>query len=152
MDINTCFATIGDLRSLASYANFVPAATSIILAGFVLRRAINRQKAIAFASFIGVFSLWLVSSGIIWTTNNYYLVATFWSPIDYFEILFFLLAFCFFYIDIFDSIPRWLNAIILLIATVSFVITVIGQGTFGFDQSCCNMNNNGFLTQYDLWV
>lgn len=152
MDINTCFATIADLRSLASYANFVPAATSIILAGFVLRRSVNRQKAVAFASFIGVFSLWLIAAGIIWTSNNYYLVAALWSPIDYFQLIFFLLLFCFFYLDIFVSIPRWLSSIVLFVAVAPFIINLLGQGAFGFDQPWCNMNNNEFLTSYDLWV
>ena len=152
MDINTCFTTIGDLRSLASYANFVPAAASIILAGFVLFRSNNMKKAIAFASFVGVFSLWLIAAGIIWASDNYYIVAAFWSPIDYFALLFFLLLFCFFYIDIFDNIPRWISTLVVLIASVSFGITVIGNGTFGFDQSWCNMNNNEFLTVYNLWV
>jgi signal transduction histidine kinase len=134
------------------YANFVPAITSIILAGFVLRKAVNRQKAIAFASFVGVFSLWLIAAGIIWTSNNYYLVAALWTPIDYFQLLFFILLFCFFYLDIFDSIPRWLSAIVLSLITAPFVINLLEQGAFGFDQPWCNMNNNEFLTSYNLWV
>lgn len=152
MDINTCFTTIGDLRSLALYANFVPAVTSIILAVFVLLKAQNRQKAMAFASFVGVFALWLIAAGIIWTSDNYYLVAALWTPIDYFQLLFFLLLFCFFYLDIFTTMPRWLSVIVFLVAMVSFVINIMGQGASGFDQPWCNMYNSEFLTSYDLWV
>ncbi len=152
MDINTCFATVADLRNLASYANFAPAFTSIILAGFVLRKAVNRQKAIAFASFVGAFALWLIVNGIIWTSNNYYVVAALWTPIDYFALLFFLLLFYFFYIDIFGYIPRWISVIILLTASVSFAVNLLGQGAFGFDQAWCNMFNNEFLTIYNLWI
>ena len=152
MDINTCFATTADLRSLALYANFVPAATSVILAGFVLWKANNRGKAIAFASFVLVFSLWLIASGIIWTSNNYYLVAGLWSPISYFELLFFLLLFCFFYLDIFGSIPRWLSGVMVLIASVSFVTNLFGRSVSGFDLPWCNMNDSGFLASYDLYI
>ncbi|MFZ2500448.1 MAG: hypothetical protein WAW90_00460, partial [Minisyncoccia bacterium] len=80
------------------------------------------------------------------------MVAALWSPIDYFELLFFILLFCFFYLDIFDSIPRLLSVIVVLLSSVSFVINVLGHGAFGFDQAWCNMNNNGFITSYDLWV
>ncbi|MCX6786623.1 MAG: HAMP domain-containing sensor histidine kinase [Candidatus Kaiserbacteria bacterium] len=152
MDLNTCFATIGDLRSLALYANFVPAAASIILGGFVVWKANNRQKAIAFASFVGVFSLWLIANGIIWTSNNYYLVAGLWSPISYFELLFFLLLFRFFYLDVFDSIPRWLNIPVTLAAVGSFVINVLGQSVSGFDLSWCNMNDSELLASNNLYI
>ena len=152
MDLNTCFATTSDLRSLALYANFVPAATSVILAGFVLWKASNRGKAIAFASFVGVFALWLVASGIIWTSNNYYLVAALWSPINYFELLFFLLLFCFFYLDIFDTIPRRLGISVSLVAVVSFVINLLSKSVSGFDLSWCNMNESWFLPSYDLYA
>jgi len=152
MDINTCFATIGDLRSLALYANIVPAVTSIILAGFVLYRAVDRPKAYLFAGFAGVFSLWLLTNSILWNSNDYYLVAGFWSAMNYFEILFFLLLFCFFCLDVFPAISRWFSAIMLLIASVPFVINLMGQSVSGFDQAWCNMNNSAFLNSYDLWV
>ena len=152
MDINTCFATTSDLRSLALYANFVPAATSVILAGFVLWRANNRQKAIAFASFIGVFALWLVANGVLWTSNNYYLIAGLWSPISYFELMFFLLLFCFFYLDVFDKIPRWLGTSISLLTIFSFATNILGRSVLGFDLSWCNMNDSELLALNNLSI
>ncbi|MFA6278873.1 MAG: HAMP domain-containing sensor histidine kinase [Candidatus Paceibacterota bacterium] len=152
MDINTCLATTVDSRSLALYANIVPAVTSIILAGFVLRRAVDRPKAYLFAGFAAVFSLWLLANSILWNSNDYYLVAGFWSAMNYFEILFFLLLFCFFCLDVFPVISRWLSAIMLLIASVPFAINLMGQSVSGFDQAWCNMNNSAFLNSYDLWV
>ena len=91
MDINTCFATTFDVRTLALYANIVPALTSIILAGFVLRSAVDRSKVYMFAGFVGVFSLWLLANSVLWTSNDYYLVAGLWTPLAYVELLFFLL-------------------------------------------------------------
>ncbi len=152
MDINTCLATTIDSRSLALYANIVPAVTSIILAGFVLRRAIDRPKAYLFASFVGVFSLWLLANSVLWNSNDYYLITGLWIPMAYFELLFFLLLFCFFWLDVFSFIPRWLSAIVLLIASGSFVFNILGNVAPGFDQAWCNVNVNGFLLSYDLWV
>ncbi len=152
MDINTCVATTIESRSLALYANIVPAVTSIILAGFVLRRATDRTKAYLFAGFSGVFSLWLLANSILWNSNDYYLIAGLWPPMAYFELLFFLLLFCFFFLDIFDSLPHWFNIGVLLTAAVSFVINLHGDASSGFDQAWCNMNNSSFLNNYDLVV
>ncbi|MBI4066017.1 HAMP domain-containing histidine kinase [Candidatus Kaiserbacteria bacterium] len=150
MDINTCLATTVDSRSLALYANIVPAVTSIILAGFVLRRAIDRPKAYLFAGFVGVFAIWLLANSVLWNSNNYYLIAGLWTPLAYVELLFFLLLFCFFYLDIFSVIPRWMSAIVLLTASVSFIVNVRGKAASGFDQAWCNVYNSEFLNNYNL--
>jgi len=152
MDINTCLATTIDSRALALYANIVPAITSIILAGFVLRRATDRPKAYLFAGFVGVFSLWLLANSILWNSNDYYLITGLWIPMAYFELIFFLLLFCFFWLDVFSFIPRWLSAGVLLVASISFVVTILGHVASGFDQSWCNINVNGLLLSYHLWV
>src|SRR3989344_6415821 len=152
MDINTCLATTVDSRSLALYANIVPAVTSIILAGFVLRRAVDRPKAYMFAGFVAVFSLWLLANSILWNSNDYYLIAGLWTPMAYFELLFFLFLFCFFCYDVFPKTSRWLNISVLLIATVSFIVNVRGQAASGFDQSWCNVYNSEFLNNYNLGV
>ena len=152
MDINTCFATTFDVRTLALYANIVPALTSIILAGFVLRSAVDRSKVYMFAGFVGVFSLWLLANSVLWTSNDYYLVAGLWTPLAYVELLFFLLLFCFFYLDVFSVIPRWLSALVLVTTAVSFVINVLGGASAGFDQAWCNMYNSEFLNNYNLGV
>ncbi|MFA5745066.1 MAG: HAMP domain-containing sensor histidine kinase [Candidatus Paceibacterota bacterium] len=152
MDINTCFATTFDSRALALYANIVPAVASIILAGFVLRRAIDRPKAYLFAGFVSVFSLWLLANSILWNSNDYHLVTGLWIPMAYFELVFFLLLFCFFWLDVFSSIPRWLSTGVFITASVSFVFTLLGYVASGFDQSWCNINVNELLLSYHLWV
>jgi signal transduction histidine kinase len=152
MDINTCLATTIDSRSLALYANIVPAVTSIILAGFVLRSAVDRPKAYLFAGFVCVFSLWLLANSLLWNSNDYYLIAGFWSAMNYIELLFFLLLFCFFCLDVFPIISRWVSASVLLVASVPFVINLIGKSVSGFDQAWCNMNNSVFLNNYDLGI
>ncbi|MEK7515827.1 MAG: HAMP domain-containing sensor histidine kinase [Patescibacteria group bacterium] len=152
MDINTCLATTIDSRSLALYANIVPAVTSIILAGFVLYRAVNRPKAYLFAGFVGVFALWLLANSVVWNSNDYYLITGLWIPMAYFELLFFLLLFCFFWLDVFSLVPRWLSAVILLVASVSFVVNIFDRVAPGFDQVWCNVNVNESLLSYDLWI
>lgn len=155
MDINTCAtiaASLGDIRALALYANLVPAAMSLVLAGFVLFRAIDRSKAYVFAGFVCVFALWLVGNAIVWTSNDYYLVAGFWSPLAYLELLFFLVLFCFFYIDIYSHLPRAVSIVVILIAAVSLFVNLAGQSIAGFELVWCNMHNSEFLNVYNLWV
>lgn len=155
MDINTCYtiaASIGDIRSLALYANVVPAVTSVILAGFVLLKAVDRPRAYSFSGFVFVFSLWLLSNSVVWNSNDYFLIAGLWSAMAYFEILFFLLLLCFFWLDIFSTIPRWLSSAVLVTASVSFVTNLLGHSVSGFDQPWCNVNDNGVLIEYHLWA
>jgi hypothetical protein len=117
-----------------------------------LRRAVDRPKAYLFAGFVGVFSLWLLANSILWNSNDYYLITGLWIPMAYFELLFFLLLFCFFWLDIFSTIPRWISAVVLIISTGSFVFNVLGYVAPGFDQAWCNVNVNKLLLTYDLWV
>jgi len=152
MDINTCFETTVGSRGLALYANVAPAIASLILAGFVWYRASNRTKARLFASFVGVFALWLLANGVIWNANDYYLVAALWSPLAYLELAFFLLLFGFFYFDIYNKIPLWLNGLVVLISAPSFALMVTGRATEGFEQMWCNIIDNQNLISYHLGI
>lgn len=151
MDLNTCYATTESMRNLALYSHLIPASAILLLAGFVLWKSVNRLKAWTFASFCGTFSLWLLSDLVIWMANNYHLVAALWAPIDFVEIIFFLLLFEFVCIDLFpEKRPRWLSPFILVAALVPFLTTVTGQSVLGLEQSVCEMVNNEFIQNYKL--
>lgn len=151
MDINTCAATTEGIRDLALYAHIIPSAAIVLLALFVLWKAPNRKKAWVFSGFCAAFAAWLLSALVIWTTNDYYLVAALWAPIDYVEIVFFLLLFWFVCIDLYpDALPRWLPAYIALAALPPLVITLAGRSVLGLDQTVCEMTNNEFVQNYKL--
>ena len=151
MDINTCFETTASMRELALYAHLIPAAAVILLAVFVLWKASHRFKAWTFASFCATFALWLFSDFVLWTSNNYHLVATLWAPIDFLEMAFFLLLFEFVCIDFFpDGRPKWLSPFILVAACVPFFTTLTGQSVLGLNQPVCEMINNDFIQNFKL--
>ncbi len=151
MDVNTCFATTESIRGLALYAHLIPASAVLLLASFVLWKAGNRLKALTFAGFCGTFALWLLSALVIWTSDNYHLVAALWAPIDFVEVIFFLLLFEFVCVDLFPRArPHWISPFILMAAIVPFLTTVGGLSVLGLDQSVCEMVNNDFVQNYKL--
>ena len=151
MDVNTCYATTEGIRGLALYAHLIPASAILLLAGFVLWKAADRVKARMFAGFCATFALWLLSALVIWTSNDYDLVAALWAPIDFIEVVFFLMLFDFVCIDLFPKRrPRWLEPFILLAASVPFFTTLAGTSVLGMDQSVCEMINNDFVQNYKL--
>ena len=151
MDVNTCFATTASIRDLALYAHLIPASAVILLSVFVLWKAVNRFKAWTFASFCATFALWLFSDLVLWTSNNYHLVAALWAPIDFVEIVFFLLLLEFVCIDLFpEGRPRWVSSFILISAAIPLAITLLGQSVHGLNHAVCEMINNDFIQTYKL--
>lgn len=150
MDINTCFETTSHLRSLALYANLVPAITSLILAAFVFMKAVDRPRANFFIAFVVVFAMWLSSNAILWTSNDYYLVAGFWSAMNYLEISFFLLIFLYFLQEVLPASVRWFGIGAIGVAAISFVTNLAGKSVSGFDLTWCNMENSEFLNTFNL--
>lgn len=153
MDINTCQATTEGVRLLALYAHLIPASAILLLGAFVSWKASDRVKALVFASFCGSFALWLLSALIIWTFDDYNLVAAFWAPIDFIEIVFFLLMFYFVYIDLFKPTTTiYLQCLVISAAAPSFILTVLGRSVLGLDQSVCEMVSNDFVIHYKLYL
>ena len=151
MDINTCLATTGAYRDLALYAHVIPALATLILGTFAYLRAVHRLKAMYFFTFSLAFAIWLVSDMLVWTLDSYDVVAAFWSPLDFIEIVFFLLLFGFVCIDLYESrAVVFLNPLILLAAGVPFVITIASTAVFEMYQPACEMQENPFLARYKL--
>ncbi len=151
MDINTCLATTDSVRNLAMYSHLVPALATLVLGTFAFTKTQDRLKGFAFFTFVLIFAAWLVGDFIVWVSNSYQLVATFWAPLDYFEIAFFLSLLFFVFITFFPNKPRWGMCLLILAAVVvPFALTVMGNSLLEFNQPQCEMLENAFLTQYKL--
>lgn len=153
MDVNTCYLGTVGLRELALYSHLIPAVATMVLSVFALLRAPNRRKASLFFAFALTFSLWLVADMVNWTTNSYYWVAATWAPLDYLNIVFFLILIGFVYNEVFEKAsPRWLMAFVGLASLIPFYITVSGNAVHEFNQPVCEMIGNDFLAQYKFAV
>ncbi|MEK7107344.1 MAG: HAMP domain-containing sensor histidine kinase [Patescibacteria group bacterium] len=151
MDINTCFATTDAYRDLALYSHLIPAVAIFVLGFFAYQKAENRHKAEYFFAFVIGFALWLLGDLVLWTSNNYNLVAAVWQSMDYIEIVFFLLLFGFICDDLLPArVRRWIYPALLLASAAPFVITVTGNAVLGLNQPQCEMINARLIENYKL--
>lgn len=150
--LNTCFETTNEVRSLAYYSHLVPIISSLFLGAVVYLYAKNRDKAILFTGFLFTLSLWLIGDLVAWTSNNYYFVAGFWSPLDYLNILFYLFIFAFIVFNFIKSKKLQIVGIILggLAAIIPLLLTVAGLAVHEFDEPNCEMYGNDLLAVYKL--
>jgi len=106
-----------------------------------------------FISFALFFCLWLLGDVIIWTSNNYNLVTFFWAPLDYINVIFFLLGVYFFVVlERGKDISHWFKLLLLAISLPAWWITITYQSIPEFYQPVCEAFNSEFLTQYKLYV
>lgn len=149
---NTCFESAKDYRALAYYSHLLPIIISLIIGTVVVLYARNRDKAILFYSFTISLCLWLAGDLIVWTSNNYNLVAAFWSPLDYLNVLFYLFIFLFAVYDFTtNKRARIIAAVLGALATLPpFLITLAGVAVYEFDEPNCEMAGNEWLALYKL--
>lgn len=148
---NSCFLGTEGLRDLALYSHLVPALATFVLGIFALLRSEERVKAWYFFLFTSAFALWLSSDLVNWMSDDYYLVAATWAPLDYLEIVFFALLAGFACVDMLGSATSRAIVFALAVGTVApFVITIMGTAVFEFNQPLCEMAGNEFLAQYKI--
>ncbi|MFZ2886483.1 MAG: HAMP domain-containing sensor histidine kinase [Minisyncoccia bacterium] len=153
MDANSCYLGTVGLRELALYSHLIPALATLVLGLFAFSQAGDRVKASIFFAFSITFSLWLFADMFNWISNNYFLVAATWAPLDYINIVFFLLLFYFVFIDLSGrTVPWWLAGAVLTAAGIPFFITATGNSVYEFNQPVCEMLGNDFLANYKLAV
>jgi signal transduction histidine kinase len=150
--INTCLELAGPVRSLALYSHLLPIFVSITLGYFVLRLGGKQSSSILFAAFTLLLSAWLAGDLITWHINDYYIVAGFWSSLDFLNILFYLVFTCFFIVQALrkDYLPLSLALTAILIAIPPFILTVAGLAVGEFDETNCEMAGNSFFALYKL--
>jgi len=150
-DINTCFATTDIYRNLALYSHLIPALATFVLGFFAYLRAPSRNKAGIFFAFSITFGLWLIADLLNWVSNGYHIVAATWAPLDYINIVFFLLLFCFAWTDLLERpMPPLFVWFIALAAAIPLGVTLSGNAVFEMNLPSCEMLGNNFLAQYKL--
>jgi hypothetical protein len=79
-------------------------------------------------------------------------VSTFWSSLDFLNILFYLVFACFFIVQSLrkNYVPLSLVLISILIALPPFILTIAGLAVGEFDETNCEMAGNDILALYKL--
>lgn len=150
--LNTCFETTNEVRQLALYSHLLPIFVSMTLGYFVYRLSNKQAASVLFAVFTILLSAWLVGDLITWHADNYYLVAAFWSSLDFLNILFYLVFACFFVVQALrkNYLPLSLVLTSVIIALPPLLITMAGLAVTDFDETNCEMAGNDFFALYKL--
>jgi signal transduction histidine kinase len=151
--LNTCYETTNAVRSLALYSHLLPITVTLILSFFVLIYSPKSIKKTVFFLFCILLSLWLLGDLVTWHSNNYYLVAGFWSILDFINITFYLTLLGFFILYVHDreSLPVWFLIGSVLALIIPFLFTITGLVVGDFDQPNCEMLGNDFIRVYKLY-
>lgn len=152
--ISTCFeASTVATRTIAAYSHIIPIILSLSLALFVMIKAKYNLFSKIFLFFVLTFSIWLLGDAIIWTSNKYNLIYALWSPLDFIEILFYILGL--YFVLVFTGkkdISLYKKILLLLLAIPAFYITITNHSILGFNSPSCEAISNDSLSTYKLMV
>lgn len=152
MDINTCFETTKDYHVVALYSHLIPAAIAIFVSVFVLYKS-NSLLVKLFAFFTASFALWLLGDVVLWTSSDYNLVSFLWAPLDYINVLVYLLGAYFFVVLVRGKDVSLTGKLLTIALTLpAWWITVTNQSITAFDQTVCEALNSEFLTNYKFFI
>ena len=154
MDINTCLETTQDYRVIAYYSHYIPLLITLVVSLFVLFKSSFSLISKSFFIFTGSFCLWLLGDVIAWTSNDYNLVSFVWAPLDYINVIFYVLGAYFFVLLVKDGedISLWEKLIALSLSLPAVWITLTNQSITVFYQPVCEAFNNDFLSQYKFGI
>jgi len=155
--MNSCYTFITSLNVnqviLANYSHIIPVVLSLLLAIFVFFKAKYNLFSKIFLFFVVTFSIWLIGDLILWTTYNYNLIYASWGPLDFLEIIFYILGL--YFVLVFTNqkdISIFKKILLILLAIPAFYITITKQSILGFNQPQCEAIGNNLLTTYKLIV
>lgn len=150
--LNTCFATTNDYRTIASYSHLLPVGILLAMGIYILikdRKILN----LSFFIFVAYISTWLIGDWITWNTDNYFLVNTAWSTLDYFEVCMFMGAAYFYFVFINGrDIANKYKLIITALTLFPLYLALSGQSIHGFNHPQCESFENQYLTYYRFLV
>ena len=154
MEINTCLETTQDYRVIAYYSHYIPLLITLVVSLFVLFKSKFSLLSVSFFVFTSSFCLWLLGDVIAWTANDYNLVSSVWAPLDYINLVFYILGAYFFILLVRDGedISVWQKLITFSFALPAFWITATNQSIVAFNQPVCEALNNDFLSQYKFCI
>lgn len=153
--LNTCLETTSSFRQLALYSHLLPTLVVAVLTFFVFRfTSRNTAATWLFISFSSLIALWLLGDLIVWHSNNYYIVAGFWSTLDFLNILFYLVLACFFIVQTLrkQHLPPSIALTVILLSIPPLLITIAGMAVGDFDETNCEMAGNDILALYKLVI
>lgn len=145
---STCTGA-ADYGAIIYYSHLIPLAISFIVALFVLVKSKYSLLSQIFFSFSLVFCVWLFFDMIAWTSQDFYLIAAVWSPLDFLNTAFYLLALYFFLVHTRGKdIPFRQKIFLLLLVLPSWYLSVSTTSIVGFDAQNCEAINNNISTVY----
>lgn len=154
MDLNTCFELTRDVHTIAYYTHLVPILASFFLATYLLIKTRGALLSKIFFYFVLGFNIWLIFDIIVWTSQDYNLIAFIWSLFDYTNILFFLFGLYFFVVLIHERDINWKWKMIGFLLTIpAFQRVISWNAIHDFDQPTCGDNfGDIFLDIYKNWI
>lgn len=153
--MNSCYIFISSIDAkeviLTNYSHIIPIVISLLLSIFVYIKSNKGLLSKAFLYFTITFSLWLIGDLITWTSYNYNLIYSAWSPLDFIEIVSYIFGLYFIWIFI-NKKDLSINKKILLsvVALPAFIITITKYSVLGFDQANCEAIGNNNLSIYKI--
>lgn len=153
MDVNVCFETGKEFTTIAYYTHLIPTVIALIITIFVLIRTRFSPLARVFAYFVFALCVWFVGDLIAWVSNDSDLIAAVWAPLDYINVVFYLLG-MYFFLFFFETekIKLFQKVILLGLSVPAWWLTVSNQAMLAFYQPDCEAINNELLTVYKLGV
>ena len=151
MDINTCLATTSAYHKIAYYSHLIPLAIVLILGIFIFVRSHRSFLSTIFLLFTISFGLWLLGDVVTWTAQDYNLISFVWAPLDYLNIVFYLLGAYFFAVLVTGKdLLNWQKAGLFALTLPALHVTITGKSISVFNQPWCEAFNSVFLTDYKL--
>ncbi|MCX6757966.1 MAG: ATP-binding protein [Candidatus Nomurabacteria bacterium] len=151
--IKTCDQSTNTVRTIVFYSHLIPIFLSLTLGIFVFIKAKFNLYSKIFLAFVISFCIWLVCDLMAWNANDYRLIYTMWGFLDFIEIVFYILGLYFIITFVQERDTKWYTKLFFTsLLVIPFYITITGQSVTGFNQSVCEANNNGFISDYKLVV
>ncbi|MFA6050364.1 MAG: HAMP domain-containing sensor histidine kinase [Candidatus Paceibacterota bacterium] len=153
--MNTLSCTgAADYGPIIYYSHLVPVFIILILSVFTLTKTKSTLSRI-FITFSAAFSLWLLGDLVTWVANDnqYDLISLAWAPLDYLNIIFFVVGAYFFIVLVKERDMSFGKKLLLFLPLLpAWWLTFTNQSVTGFDQTYCENYNNDFLAKYKLTV
>jgi len=150
--INVCSIT-NNLSTLSYYSHLIPLFFSLFLALLIFFKAPRNLLSRIFIAFSITFSFWLIADLVTWVSNNYFLIYSFWSPVDYIESAMYILGL--YFVMVFaqkKDLSKILKYLLFIATLIPLVITVTKNSVLGFDHAWCEAFNNNLLLNYRFYI
>jgi signal transduction histidine kinase len=125
----------------------------VLMCFFVLYKSKFLSISLVFSFFILSIIAWLLGDVVTWTSQNHDLISFVWAPLDYINIIAYILAAYFFLLLARgkDLTPTY-KLCLFSLSIPAWFITVTNQSITAFDVANCEALNNGLLTNYKLFI